>query len=224
MDGFHPGRVYSSIDHAGRYAYGNQPRVAHWNLACFAQALLPLLGSDEDAAVAAAQAVVDTYPERYAEAHFTGLRAKFGLAETREGDDALARDFLGLMAEAGADFTNTFRALSDAAATGDTAAVRAAFDDPAAFDAWTERWRARLDAEAADPGDRAATMRRANPAFIPRNHRVEAALAAAEQGDLAPFERLLAVLAHPFDDQPDAADLATPPRPEEEIDATFCGT
>jgi len=128
------------------------------------------------------------------------------------------------MTEAGADFTNTFRALVEAAAADDPAPARAQFADPAGFDDWAERWRRRLAAEATDPATRVATMRRANPAFVARNHRVEAALVAAEEGDLAPFERLLAVLAKPFDDQPDAAEFAAPPRPGEEVEATFCGT
>jgi len=224
MDRFDPAQVYSSIDHGGRYAYGNQPRIAHWNLACLAQALVPLLGADPDAAVAVAQEVIDTFPTHFAEAHFAGLRAKLGLSEAHDGDDALARDLLELMASDGADFTNSFRALADAAAAADPAPARAQFADGAGFDAWAERWRRRLAVEAVDPAARVATMRRANPAFVARNHRVEAALAAAEEGDLAPFERLLAVLARPFDDQPDAADLAAPPRPEEEVEATFCGT
>jgi uncharacterized protein YdiU (UPF0061 family) len=224
MDRFHPGQVYSSIDHSGRYAYANQPRVAHWNLACFAQALLPLLDADEDGAVAVAQAVVDTFPARFAAAQLDGLRAKLGLHEARDDDSDLVRALWPIMADGRADFTNTFRGLTHAAATGDLERARAAFEDAGAFDAWAARWRARLEAEAIDPERRAAAMRRVNPAFIPRNHRVEAALAAAERGDLAPFERLVAVLARPFEDQPEAADLAAPPRPEEEIEATFCGT
>jgi uncharacterized protein YdiU (UPF0061 family) len=224
MDRFHPGQVYSSIDHTGRYAYANQPRVAHWNLACFAQALVPLLGADEDTGVAVAQEVVDTFAARFAAAQLDGLRAKLGLTEARDDDVDLVRELWPIMATGRADFTNTFRALVHAVATGDLAPARAAFEAASAFDVWAERWRARLQAENVAAERQAAVMRRANPAFIPRNHRVEAALAAAEHGDLAPFERLLAVLARPFDDQPDAADLATPPRPDEEIDATFCGT
>ncbi|MFP4271199.1 MAG: protein adenylyltransferase SelO [Alphaproteobacteria bacterium] len=224
MDRFHPGQVYSSIDHTGRYAYANQPRIAHWNLACFAQALVPLLGADEDAGVAVAQSVVDSFPARFAAAQLRGLRAKLGLCEARDDDAELARELWPIMAAGRADFTNTFRALNHAALTGDLAPARAAFETASAFDAWAERWRARLSAEAVSDEHRAGVMRRANPAVIPRNHRVEEALAAAEHGDLAPFVRLLTVLARPFDDQPDAADLATPPRPDEEIEATFCGT
>jgi len=224
MDRFHPGQVYSSIDHAGRYAYGNQPRIAHWNLACFAQALVPLLGADEEAGVAIAQEVIDTFPRRFAEAHLAGLRGKLGLSQAQDGDADLARDLLEVMANGEADFTNTFRGLADAVASGEIDGARRQFGEPEAFDAWLARWRTRLDAEAVDPTERAATMRRANPAVIPRNHRVEEALAAAETGDLAPFERLLNVLARPFDDHPGAADLKAPPRPDEEVEATFCGT
>jgi uncharacterized protein YdiU (UPF0061 family) len=224
MDRFHPGQVFSSIDHGGRYAYANQPRIAHWNLACFAQALVPLLGADEEAGVAVAQEVIDTFPRRYVEANVAGLRAKLGLTEPVDGDGDLARDLLAVMAEGGVDFTNTFRALTEAVATGETGIVRGFFEAPSAFDAWAERWRARLDAEAVDTERRLGVMRRANPAVIPRNHRVEEALTAAEAGDLAPFERLLAVTARPFEDHPDAADLKAPPRPDEEIEATFCGT
>mgnify|MGYP006271249933 FL=1 len=224
MDRFHPGQVYSSIDHGGRYAYANQPRIAHWNLACLAQALLPILDADEDAAVAAAQEVIDTFPERFARAHLAGLRAKLGLLEPHDDDPELARELFSVMAEGRADFTNTFRALADAAASGELAAVRAQFAEPAGLEDWAGRWWARLQAEGGEPARRAELMRRANPAFIPRNHRVEEALAAAEEGDRAPFERLVTVLARPFDDQPDAADLATPPQPDEEVQATFCGT
>ncbi len=226
MDRFHPATVYSSIDHAGRYAYGNQPRIAHWNLACLAQALLPLLAADEDAAVAIAQEVVDGFPARYAGAHLAGLRAKLGLTTGRDDDPELAREWLGLMAEQGADYTNSFRALARIAAgePGAEAGLRAEFGDAPPLDAWLERWRARLADEGAAAGERAALMRRANPAVIPRNHRVEAALAAAVAGDLGPTDRLLAVLAHPFEEPADAAELTRPPRRDEEVAATFCGT
>jgi len=226
MDGFHPARVFSSIDYAGRYAYANQPRIAHWNLACLARALLPILDDEEDEAVATAQAVIDRFPERFAAAHLDGLRAKLGLAEARDGDPELARELLQAMADAEADFTLTFRRLTDLAAgvVEAEAALRGMFAAPQALDAWLARWRTRLAEETVAAGARASVMQRANPAFIPRNHRVEQALAAAELGDLAPFERLVAVLARPFDDQPEAVDLAQPPAPDEVVTATFCGT
>jgi uncharacterized protein YdiU (UPF0061 family) len=159
-----------------------------------------------------------------------GLARKIGLGERRPGDDELAQDLLRRMAENDADFTLTFRALVDAAAeeagggAGD-AAVRALFQDGAAYDGWAAGWRARLVAEGVAPEARRSAMRAANPAFIPRNHQVERAIAAGvERADFGPFEALLSVLARPFDDQPGAEDYAAPPQPEERVLATFCGT
>jgi uncharacterized protein YdiU (UPF0061 family) len=226
MDAYDPATVFSSIDRAGRYAYANQPGIAQWNLTRLAEALLPLLGGTEDEAVAEAEAALRTYADRFNGAYLRGLRAKLGLAEEREGDRALAQDLLERMAAGKADFTLTFRRLSDAAADpeGD-AAVRALFDDPAAYDDWAARWRRRLAEEAADPVARRDAMRRASPAFIPRNHRVEAALeAAVERQDLGPFEELLAVLSAPCEDRPAFAAYADPPPRDGHVYRTFCGT
>ena len=225
MDAFHPGTVYSSIDQQGRYAYGNQPRIAQWNLARFAETLLPVLAADADAALAQAQAAIDMVPPCFEAAHDAGLRRKLGLREARPGDSDLALDLLGRMADNEADFTLTFRHLGDAAAGPDgDAAVRALFDDPAAFDSWALKWRERLAAEGGSPGERRTAMHAVNPAFIPRNHRVEEAIAAATDGDYAPFETLLTVLAKPYESQPDFARYAAPPRPDEIVHQTFCGT
>ena len=229
MDTYHPETVYSSIDQTGRYAYGNQPRIAHWNLACLAQALLPLLGPDEDAAAAEAQAAIDAFPDRYEAAWLAGMRRKLGLAEAGDGDRALAQDLLGRMAENGADFTLTFRRLSEAegpgAGPGADAAIRALFKDPAAFDTWAMRWRQRLAEERRDAAGRRAAMRAANPAFIPRNHLVEEAIrAAVDAADLAPFNELMTVLASPYDDQPSFVRYTEPPRPNQVVRETFCGT
>jgi uncharacterized protein YdiU (UPF0061 family) len=219
LDAYDPAAVWSAIDHAGRYAYGQQPRVALWNLARLAEALLPLLAPAEADALAVAEAELERFGALFEGAYRAGLCRKLGLAESADGF-ALAQDLLRLMAEQGADFTGVFRALCDAAERPEAAgAVAAWFADPAGCDAWAARWRALLDPA------RVPAMRRANPAFVPRNHLVEATLAAAvERDDLSPFRRLDAVLARPFDDQPDAADLALPPRPEERVLATFCGT
>ncbi len=179
MDEYDPATVFSSIDHGGRYAYGNQPRIAQWNLARLAETLLPLLGPDEDAAMAVAQESLAAFAPRFETAYRTGLRRKIGLATEREGDDALAGDFLALLAADRVDFTLAFRALSGAAE--DAAALRALFADGEAFDAWADRWRARVAGENGGPEAASATMRAANPAFIPRNHLVEAALAAATE-------------------------------------------
>ncbi|MGQ7793022.1 protein adenylyltransferase SelO [Faunimonas sp. B44] len=226
MDEYDPATVFSAIDRHGRYAYGNQPRIAQWNLARFAETLLPLLSGSEAEAVAEAEAAVAAFAPRFEEAYLAGLRAKLGLATAEDGDLALGRDLLRVMAENRADFTLTFRRLCDAAAgpEGDDG-VRRLFAEPAAYDAWAEGWRRRLAREPLDGAERARAMRAANPAFIPRNHRVEAVIrAAVDREDFAPFEELLAVLADPYRDQPAFAHYADPPKPEERVLRTFCGT
>lgn len=226
MDSYHPETVYSSIDHSGRYAYGNQPRIAQWNLARFAETLLPLLGADESKALEQAQAAIAAFRPRFDEAYAAGFRAKLGLLHAEPGDMALLTDLLDRMAENSADFTLTFRGLCDAAgsaAGGED--VRRLFAEPAAFDAWVDRWHARLAAEGGDPSARRAVMQNTNPAFIPRNHLVEEAIAAAQgNGDFGPFETLLAVLAAPYEDRPAFARYAAPPRPDQVVHQTFCGT
>ncbi|MCA3358863.1 MAG: YdiU family protein [Roseomonas sp.] len=220
MDAYDPGTVLSSIDHGGRYAYANQPRLAQWNLARLGEALLPLLAEQEEAALEIAQAALGAFAPAFEAAYYDGFARKIGIAARSVEDAALIEDLLRRMAEHGADFTLTFRALA-AAAEGDTGAARAQFTDPAAFDSWAENWRARLTREAAP----AQVMRTSNPAFIARNHLVEAAIRAAEdRDDFRPFEALMAVLARPFEDQPKHAAFASPPKHEERVLATFCGT
>jgi serine/tyrosine/threonine adenylyltransferase len=218
MDAYDPTTVFSSIDHQGRYAYGNQPRVALWNLARLAECLLPLLEDNEKTV----QDSLGAFAPRFQAEYFGGLRRKIGLLTDREGDDNLTQDLLKLMAEDGADFTLTFRRLCDAAeAPVGNAAVRTLFKDTAAFDAWTGRWYARLTLEVAP----AAAMRAVNPAFIPRNHLVEAALAAAvERADFQPFEDLLGVLSRPYHENTALERYTMPPRDEERVLHTFCGT
>lgn len=213
MDSYHPDTVYSSIDAHGRYAYSNQPNVIVWNMAQLATALVPLM-PDQEAAVEAFTKAVHAMPGLIQREWRTLFGRKIGLAEADPEDEALITGLLGRMAENRADFTNTFRAL----ATG--ARARDQFLDPAAFDAWEAEWRRRLEREE----EPEARMRAANPAFIPRNHRVEQMIAAGVAGDFAPFERLLGVLATPYEDQPEAADLTRPPEPSEVVQQTFCGT
>ena len=201
-------------------------RAAQWNLARLAECLLPLLGEDQERALAGAQEALSAFAPRFEAAYLGGLRRKIGLSTEREGDAELAQDLLRRMAENGADFTLAFRRLCDAAAgpEGD-AGVRALFADPAAYDAWAGRWRERLAEEPAAPSARAAAMRAANPAVIPRNHLVEAALSAAvEREDFGPFEELHDVLSRPFEDRPGLERYAVPPKPEERVLQTFCGT
>jgi len=229
MEAYDPATVFSSIDHYGRYAYGNQHSAMHWNLARLAEALLPLLEQEagsQEAAVAVANESLAAFEPQFEAARAAGLRRKLGLFVEREGDAALAEDLLVRMAANQADFTLTFRRLCEAAAgpQGD-AAVQALFADPGAYDAWALAWRRRLEEEPVSGRVRTAAMRMANPAFIPRNHLVEAALnAAVSRQDFQPFEQLLEVLSRPYEDRPGLERYATPARPEESVRQTFCGT
>ena len=226
MDIYHPETVYSSIDHMGRYAYGNQPRIAHWNLSGLGQALLPLLDKDGEAAGREAPEAPRSFPALFDAAWLGGMRHKLGLLEERKGDLALAQDLLTRMAENHADFTLTFRRLCDVSGAGPEAdgPVRSLFDNPATFDGWAAQWRRRLTEEPRDDEERRAAMRTVNPAFIPRNHLVEEAINAALAGNLIPFDNLLTVLSTPYDDQPAFARYADPPRPDQVVHQTFCGT
>jgi uncharacterized protein YdiU (UPF0061 family) len=226
MDAYDPATVFSSIDEMGRYAYANQPRIALWNLTRLAECLLPLFADDQDKAIEEAQAILGHFPEKFSAAYQAGLRRKIGLFSERDGDDALVQDLLDAMTNGKADFTLTFRRLSEAAA--DPAAdadARTLFAEPAAYDKWAARWRQRTSEEPQSPSERRRAMRAVNPAFIPRNHRVEEAIQAAVlSDDFAPFEKLLTVLSKPYDDQPEFAAYADPPEPHQRVLQTFCGT
>jgi uncharacterized protein YdiU (UPF0061 family) len=229
MEAYDPATVFSSIDRQGRYAYGNQPHAAHWNLARLAEALLPLLAEEEgneDKALDSAHEALAAFGPQFEIARNAGLRRKLGLLEEREGDAALAEDLLDRMAGNQADFTLTFRRLCAATAgsQGD-ADVRTLFTDPAAYDVWAARWRGRLAAEPVPETERAARMRRANPVYIPRNHLVAEALDAAVFGqDLQPFQALLDVVCRPYVDHVGLERYAAAARPDERVVQTFCGT
>jgi uncharacterized protein YdiU (UPF0061 family) len=228
MDSYDPATVYSSIDSFGRYAYGNQPRIAQWNLARLAEALLPLLDEDKDTAMQKANEALDGFGPRFETAYAEGLRRKFGLLQAQPEDLSLAQGLLERLAQNGADFTLTFRRLCKAAAGPDgDAGVRSLFAEPTAYDGWAEQWRRRLAADGTvAPHERMSMMRAANPAVIPRNHLVEEAISAAvNDSDFAPFQSLVAVLARPYDDLPSTlARYGDPPRPEQVVRQTFCGT
>ena len=225
LEHFEPGQVFSSIDRNGRYAYANQPLVLRWNLVRLAEALMPLLHAEPDQAAELANAVLATLDERHATAWLAGMRRKLGLTNERPGDAELARAFLAVLEAGRADYTLAFRHLG-AAGQGNEAFLRAQFAGCSMLDPWLARWRARLAQDPCLAADRAKTMARANPAFIARNHRVEAAIQAAlENQDFAPFETLLQVLARPFDDQPEHAELAEPASAAQTAAyKTFCGT
>jgi uncharacterized protein YdiU (UPF0061 family) len=224
MDHYDPATVFSSIDTQGRYAYANQPRIAHWNIARFAETLLSLIDADRNRAIARATETVNAFPEQYERHWLKGMRAKLGLVSEEEADLNLATGFLTAMVAKKVDYTLAFRYLADAA-LGQEESIRALFADPSAYDLWSGLWRARFSREAVAPLVRAQAMRRANPAFIPRNHRVEEALSAAvERGDYAPFETMLNILSRPFDDQPEFAAFAEPAPEGQGRYQTFCGT
>jgi uncharacterized protein YdiU (UPF0061 family) len=235
LEAYDPQAVFSSIDSQGRYAYGNQPGIAQWNLARLAEALLPLIVEDAseaaaDRAVAEATAVIQAFPDLYQAALLRGQRAKLGLADTAAANDAtdaaLARDWLALLQAQQVDFTLGWRRLADAAG-GDEAPLQALFAQAQALQEWLILWRQRCAEEGAvAPPARAEHMRRASPWIIPRNQRVEEALqAASREGDMAPFERLLAALRDPWQELPANAAFAEPaPAAVTACYRTFCGT
>jgi uncharacterized protein YdiU (UPF0061 family) len=216
MEAYDPATVFSSIDSWGRYAYGNQPQVAAWNLARFAETLLPLFADDVDKALALAQESLDRFSQQYNYAWSAGMRAKLGLPSVDQ--DALApliSELLEQLAQSRVDHTSFYRLLGRAA-RGDTEPVRGLFIDLAAFDGWLMRWRA-LDPDA-------ESMDRVNPVYIPRNHLVEEALSAATEGDLAPLEGLLAAVTAPYEERPHLERYAEPAPADFGAYRTFCGT
>jgi serine/tyrosine/threonine adenylyltransferase len=217
LDAYDPDTVFSSIDSGGRYAYGNQPGITQWNLARFAETLLPLLAPDQQKAVEVATAELDRFPELFEHHWNAGMRAKLGLRTERPDDSDLFGALLKWMRGAKADFTNTFADLStDEDLTADLYAQDG-------FRSWRANWETRLAAEGTSADEARARMRAANPVVVPRNHRVEEALAAAEAGDLAVMERLVRVLQHPFERTGEAGAYREP-SPAGCGYRTFCGT
>jgi uncharacterized protein YdiU (UPF0061 family) len=226
LDAYDPNKKFSSIDHGGRYAFSNQPRIAQWNMARFAETLLGLLADDQDEAIRLATDRLSRFSALFEAAHLRVLRAKLGLTREDPDDGSLALDLLSRLAENQVDYTSFFRRLCASAADPSfDADVLPLFEDPDAFRTWAETWRRRLGSDPLSPAPRASSMKRVNPAFIPRNHRVEEAIeAAVRRGDLAPFDALASVLSRPYEDQLEHANLAAPPGPEWRTYRTFCGT
>jgi uncharacterized protein YdiU (UPF0061 family) len=234
LDEYDPEKTFSSIDHGGRYAFRNQPRIALWNLARFAEALAPLLasGGDEET-VRVLTEHLQRFGPRFEAAYTRALRAKLGLTREEDGDRGLAEDALAHLASDAVDYTVFFRRLCDAAAAGADGAASAdagivsLFRDAHGIQGWLGDWRRRLGRETEDvsPEARAGAMRRANPAFIPRNHRIEEAIdAAVRRGDFGPFETLMRVLARPYEEQQEHGHLADAPTEDQRVTQTFCGT
>ena len=223
VDVFDPATVFSSIDHGGRYAFGNQPRIVQWNLARFAEALLPVLADDTDAAIALATERLEAFPDRYNHHLAAGMRSKLGLTEARAGDDELFDGWLEQLHVQRVDMTSAFRRLS-AAPLGESDGLRSLFAEPAAFDAWSERWLRRVESEGRDPVSTAVSMDAVNPLYVPRNHKVEEALDAATAGDLGPVRRLVEVVSRPFEERPGLEEYAAPAPDSFGRYVTFCGT
>jgi uncharacterized protein YdiU (UPF0061 family) len=225
LDEYDPEKTFSSIDRGGRYAFGNQPKIALWNLARFAETLLPLIAEREDEAARLATERLERFPELFEAAQARVMRAKLGLSSEDAGDTPLIDDLLQRLALNQVDYTVFFRGLCRAAEDPSAdAGLAALFEDPSAFHGFAEPWRRRLALDRVAPEVRALAMRRSNPAFIPRNHRIEQAIAAGVSGNFEPFETLLRVLARPYEEQPEFAYLAEPPLVDERVTATFCGT
>jgi serine/tyrosine/threonine adenylyltransferase len=218
IDAYDPATVFSSIDARGRYAYGNQPGIAQWNLTRFAETLLPLLHGEEERAIAIATEALGVFAKRYESHWLTGMRRKLGWFTEESSDVALIDALLSWMQETRADFTNTFASLTRSLAAEDPRR------NDETFFGWHERWLVRLARQPQSPAESEALQRAHNPAVIPRNHLVEAALAAAEQNDFTVIQRLLEVLAVPYDRVRHAAEFRRPAETGGERYRTFCGT
>lgn len=223
MDVFDPDTVFSSIDHGGRYAYGNQPMIGQWNMARFAEAIAPLVDPDPEKSVPALVDVLKTFPDRY-DAHWTtGLRAKLGLSSVRPDDSELFVDLLNTMRENRVDFTTFFRRLADVA-RGERLALHLTSSTPGALDTWVSRWLERVTAENRPLTEVGAEMDRVNPVYVPRNHLVEEALAAGSEGDLTNLRTLLEVLADPYTARAGLDRYASPAPSDAGPYVTYCGT
>lgn len=226
MDHYAHDRVFSSIDHRGRYAYNNQPNIGLWNLSRFAECLLPLIDEDQNSAVEMAKDHLEGFITSYQKHWLTGMRAKLGLATVLDEDRALVENLFAIMASNNADFTLTFYRLSmlDLGASNDDEML-ALFDEAEPITQWLDQWRQRLGLEASDDDERKSMMRAVNPVYIPRNHLIEAAIRAAEDhADFSAFHALHEVLQHPHDFQPGKETYMQPPLPHEVVQQTFCGT
>jgi len=222
LDVYDPEKKFSSIDHQGRYSFSNQGPIALWNLTRFAETLLPLIDDEQKRAVAMAEDALGSFFDVHQAAMERRFTAKIGLGGSEKGDWNFAKDLLAAMAEDSADFTLVFRHLSDALESCEDQAVIRLFKSPDAIGEWLKGWRARL--KNVDQAEAVALMRRSNPVYIPRNHRVEEAIEAGNGGDFGPFHRLNAVLQHPFESRPDLVEFESAPQPDEVVQATFCGT
>jgi uncharacterized protein YdiU (UPF0061 family) len=217
LDAYHAETVFSSIDHGGRYAYRNQPHIAQWNLARLAETLLPLIDADESVSIPLATELIHEFPAKFEAAWLRGMRKKLGIQTEHADDLKLSQDLLSAMQASDADFTNTFRGLA-------TDNALSAFEGKPELIAWHTRWQSRMELETQPRASAFELMQSANPAIIPRNHRVEDALAAAQKNDLTVLHQLLDAIAKPYESQPQFDDYRTPPPAGSPKYRTFCGT
>ncbi len=224
MDDYDPAKKFSFIDQNGRYAYGNQPTMAHWNLTRLAEALLPLLAETDKEGLAEAEAALEIFPDLFQTALVEGFTSKIGIENGDDEDWKLVQSLLALMHSGEADFTLTFRHLRDAVAEGSDSGVADLFKDPAPITEWLGQWRAHLQEAGISSEAATGLMQSVNPVYIPRNHRIEEAIQAGMKQDFAPFHRLHQVLKTPFEVQPDFTEYESAPKPDEVVCETFCGT
>ncbi|MFT7675400.1 MAG: hypothetical protein ACI845_003827, partial [Gammaproteobacteria bacterium] len=222
LDQFDPSTVFSSIDHAGRYAYKNQPAIAQWNLACLGKTLLPLISDDAERATEMAQSILNQFPEYYGDRYQALMSRKLGLTTRQEDDPQLIQAFLDLLEANQLDFTLAFRRLADLVC-GDEG-IRSLFDFPSTCDPWIAQWQSRCQLEEVNAQSRADQMRATNPVFIARNHLVEETIEKAYAGDNSAFDQLNARLSRPFEYAPEDSRFAIPPKPHQVVQQTFCGT
>lgn len=223
LDAYSAGAVFSSIDEGGRYAFANQPNICRWNMARLGSALAAVIVEEDADGIEQANALLSAFPDRYHACWLAGVRGKLGLASEQDGDLDLAADLFVMLEGKQVDFTGFFRALASVPAKG-SAAMAGLFSDVAIIEPWLDRWKARTDADDLPAHERMAAMNAVNPIYIPRNHKVEEALQAAEQGDITPFERLLAVVRKPFEEREGLDEYAQPPPKDFGRYVTYCGT
>ncbi len=224
MDAFHPQKTFSSIDHHGRYSWGNQPRIGQWNLAKLADTLVPLIDDDEEAAAAAATETLSSYNTVVSSELFKRFSNKLGLLGNDSSQDEIIANTLDAMTMNNVDFTLFFRRLTKLYEGGGDDPVLELFDDPAAGQELLRQWRDCIEADEGEREERISAMNAANPVYIPRNHKVAEAISAAEEGEFRPFHKLVKVLSKPFADQPDHAEYENAPKANEVVRETFCGT
>jgi uncharacterized protein YdiU (UPF0061 family) len=224
MDDFHPQKTFSSIDHHGRYSWGNQPKIGQWNLTKFADTLVPLIDDDEDTGTKAATDAIIKYNETVSKVLFRCFSDKLGLLGNDESQDGIIAATMDAMTMNHVDFTLFYRHMTKIYAGGNEDSLLELFDDPEAGKELLRQWRDHISVDKADHEQRLKIMQENNPIFIARNHRVAEAIHAGEEGDFKPFHRLVKVLSKPFDEQPEFADYENAPKPNEIVHETFCGT